>query len=62
VQVEGRGDMAYDRGTYSWTGNIPSRTEPLSEVGKYLAIARREAAGSWLWTNEIWNSGAPTPV
>lgn len=54
--------MAYDRGTYSWTGNIPSRTEPLSEVGKYLAIARRQAAGSWLWTNEIWNSGAPTPV
>lgn len=61
LQIEGRADLAYDRGGWSWTGVMPGTTEPRTEVGKYLAIARRQADGSWRWTAAIWNSDAPPP-
>jgi len=62
-RTEGRGDLAYDRGTWSWTGRMPGQTAPVSETGKYLAIARRQADGSWRWTEVIWNAdAAPTPA
>ena len=58
-RIDGRGDLAYDRGTWSWTGIMPGKAEPTSETGKYLVIARRQADGSWRWTDMIWNSDAP---
>lgn len=61
VEIAGRADLAYDRGTWSWTGVMPGMAEPATEAGKYLAIARRQADGSWLWTAVIWNSDAPPP-
>lgn len=62
-QIDGRADLAYDRGTWSWTGTPPGKTTPVSQTGKYLTIARRQADGSWRWTQVIWNSDAPeTPV
>lgn len=62
VQIDGRGDLAYDRGTWTWTGVIPGQAQSVADHGKYLAIARRQADGSWLWTAVIWNSDTPLPA
>lgn len=58
-RIDGRADLAYDRGTWSWTGVLPGQSEPSSDTGKYLAIARRQADGPWRWTEVIWNSDMP---
>ncbi len=59
VEIDGMDGLAYDRGTWSWTGVPPGMTEPTTDVGKYLVIARRQEDGSWVWTAGIWNSDLP---
>ncbi len=61
VEIDGSGDLAFDRGTFSWTGTPPGMTEPMTETGKYLCIVRRQEGGSWLWSSVIWNSDNPAP-
>ena len=61
VEIDGMNGLAYDRGTYRWTGSPPGTTEPVTEAGKYLAIAHQQEDGSWLWTAVIWNSDTPPP-
>jgi len=61
AEVDGRGDLAYDRGTWSWTGIVEGMTEPVTETGKYVAIAREQEDDSWLWQAVIWNSDTPLP-
>ncbi len=60
-EIEGRGDLAYDRGTWSWTGVMQGMTEPITETGKYIAIAREQEHDSWLWQAVMWNSDTPLP-
>lgn len=60
-EIDGRDDLAYDRGTWSWTGAPPGLTGPVTETGKYVAIARRQDDGTWLWTTVIWNSDVRLP-
>ncbi len=55
VETGGSDDLAYDRGTYSWTVLAKDMAEPRTETGKYLAIMRRQADGSWLISRLIWN-------
>lgn len=61
AEIDGRGDLAYDRGTWSWTGMMEGMTEPITETGKYVAIAREQEDDSWLWHVVIWNSDTPLP-
>ncbi len=61
ARIDGRDDLAYDRGTWSWTGKVPGSTQTASVVGKYVAIARRQTDGTWLWTEVIWNNDEPLP-
>jgi uncharacterized protein (TIGR02246 family) len=61
VEIDGVDGMAFDRGTWTWTGTPPGMTEPVSENGKYLGVARRQEDGAWLWTSVIWNSDVPLP-
>ena len=56
VQIDGVGDLAFDRGTWTWTGTVPGASAPVTEVGKYVVIVRRQADGSWLTTVDTWNS------
>lgn len=56
VEIQGEGDLAYDRGTWTWTGIPPGMTDQITDTGKYLGIARRQQDGTWLWTQMIWNS------
>jgi uncharacterized protein (TIGR02246 family) len=56
VEVDGYGDLAYARATYE-TELIPSGSkEPQKDAGKVLAIWRKQADGSWLVAQAIWNS------
>ena len=55
VAIDGRGDLAFARGTYSWTVRV-GEGEPVSDTGKWLTIGRRQADGTWLLSQDIWNS------
>jgi ketosteroid isomerase-like protein len=60
AEIEGVGDLAYQRGTYLMTFALPAGGTA-SDSGKYLEIRRRQADGSWLITRDIWNSDIPAP-
>ena len=61
LDIDGYGDLAFDRGTWSQTIVAEGMEEPLTLTGKYVAIARKQADGSWLLTVDMWNSDAPLP-
>jgi len=61
VDVSGRGDLAYDRGTYTFTTEAAPNAPSMSETGTYVAILRRQADGSWKVTRDIWHSDSPAP-
>jgi len=61
VEIDGRGDLAYARGTYSVTVQPEGAPEPIQDTGKYLEIRRKQEDGSWLITIDIWNSDLPLP-
>ena len=57
LDVDGRGDLAFVRGTYIMT--LVSEEGPVEDVGKYLEIRRREADGTWRLYADIFNSDLP---
>lgn len=60
-EVDGRGDLAFERGSYSLTLMIEGMSEPVPDSGKYIVILRRQADGSWLIAADIFNSDLPLP-
>jgi ketosteroid isomerase-like protein len=52
LEVDGRGDLAYVRGTYSLT--VAGEGMP-QVVGKYVWILRQQPDGSWRAVTDIWN-------
>jgi ketosteroid isomerase-like protein len=61
LEIDGRGDLAYARGTYSATVEVPGVPEPITDVGKFLVILRKQADGGWLVSHAIFNADAPPP-
>lgn len=61
VEIKGRGDLAYERGTYALTIAASGKTAAISDHGKYLVVRRRQADGSWPVTADIFNSDVPLP-
>ena len=59
--IDGRGDLAYVRGTYSLTIQPEGAPEPIRDTGKYIEIRRKQQDGSWLIAIDIWNSDLPLP-
>jgi len=64
-EISGRGDVAYDRGSYVLDMVLPDgRTA--SEHGTFLEVHRRQADGSWPYARLSFHSTdplpAPTPV
>ena len=59
VEIDGRGDLAYVRGTYSYSVPAQGGTPAMQDHGKYLEIRRRQADGRWLVTLDIFNSDLP---
>ena len=60
IKVEGLGDMAYVRGTYTMT-ITPEGGYPITDSGKYIEIRKKQADGSWLLHRDIFNSNVPLP-
>lgn len=61
LEVEGAGDVAYVRGTYSMSLQVPGVPESVPQRGKLLQIYARQSGGSWLLARDIWNADA-TPA
>ena len=61
MEIQGQGDMAYDRGTYSMAVT-PAGAAPIEDHGKYLTIWRKQADGSWKVARAIFNSDLPLPT
>ncbi len=61
LEIEGQGDLAYDRGTYSMTVTLPGAA-PIEDRGKYLTIWRKQADGSWMVHRGTFNSDLPLPA
>lgn len=55
IEVDGCGDLMFARGTYTWTVRI-GEGEPAKDHGKWLTIWRKQADGTWLLSQDIWNS------
>lgn len=60
VEVDGRGDLAYVRASFSMTTAVEGVAEPVQESGKYLEVWRKQADGSWLIAVDIYNSDHPS--
>lgn len=61
IEIEGRGDLAYVRGTYSYTLVGRDGHQIGEDRGKYLEIRRKQPDGKWLMTIDIYNSDLAVP-
>ncbi len=61
VEIDGRGDLAYVRGTYALTLAAAGKTPAIPDRGKYVEIRRKQADGAWLMVADIFNSDLPAP-
>lgn len=59
IDVDGRGDLAYVRGTYAFAILSADGQSAVGDHGKFLEIRRRQADGKWLIAAEIFNSDQP---
>jgi ketosteroid isomerase-like protein len=53
--ADGRGDLAYRRGTYLITFQAPG-AGLVTETGKFVWVLRKEPAGGWRVTVDVWNA------
>jgi hypothetical protein len=61
LEVDGTGPLAYVRGTYTMSLQVPSVTQPVRQEGKFLQIYGRQQDGTWLLAREIWSVNASPP-
>ena len=62
LEIDGYGDIAYVRGTYSLMIQPEGAPEPIHDTGKYLENRRKQEDGSWLLAVDIFNSDMPLPA
>lgn len=58
VEVAQSGDLASTTGTYELAINDPS-SKPVKDAGKYLAVWKTQADGTWKIVLDMWNSDLP---
>ena len=61
LEIAGRGDLAYSRGTYSET-ITPAGAVPVEDRGKWLTIYSKQADGSWKIVRDVFNFDLPLPA
>jgi len=59
IDIDGRGDLAYVRGTYAFAIPTADGKSAVGDRGKFLEIRRRQVDGKWLVAAEIFNSDQP---
>jgi uncharacterized protein (TIGR02246 family) len=62
VEVSRSGDLGYTRGTYVLTATDPASKKVATEKGRFVAIFRKEADGSWKAVQDITNAEAPATI
>jgi uncharacterized protein (TIGR02246 family) len=63
VEVSKGGDLGYTRGTYVLTATSdPASKKVATEKGRFVAIFRKEADGSWKAVQDINNAEAPAMI
>jgi ketosteroid isomerase-like protein len=60
-EVSGRGDLAYDRGTYVLNLTLPDGSTS-TEHGTFLEVHRRQADGTWPYARLSFHSIDPLPA
>ena len=60
VEVSRAGDLAYSPGIYEITVNDPEGN-PVTTVGKWVSVWKKQADGSWKVVAHIWNPDEPSP-
>ena len=61
VDIDGAGDVAYARGTFTMKLLPEGAKEPIAEVGKFVEVRRRQPNGAWLDLLDMFNSDLPLP-
>jgi uncharacterized protein (TIGR02246 family) len=61
VQIDGRGNLAFVRATYSMTILVEGTPEPTHDTLKHVEIWRKQPEGKWLISLDISNSDLPLP-
>jgi len=59
VEVSRAGDLGYVVGTHKVTVN-DDEGNPVTDRGKWIAIWKKQADGTWKCIEDIWNSDRPT--
>ena len=59
VELDGRGDLAYARLTYSLKVKMPGAEEPVVDTGKGMEIWKKQKDGSWKVYCDVFNSDLP---
>ena len=61
VSLESSGNnTAYEIGTYTLKVPVPGKAS-MTDSGKYMAVWKKQADGSWKIHSDIWNSNLPLP-
>ena len=61
VDIDGVGDVAYVRGTYTMKLQPEGAKEPVADAGKFVEVRRKQPNGAWLDVLDIFNSDLPLP-
>lgn len=61
VTLEGRGDLAVEYGRYSLVAPSAGPAASVADKGKYVAVWKKQADGSWKMIRDIFNSDLPVP-
>jgi ketosteroid isomerase-like protein len=59
AEIDGRDGLAYVRASYDMTFQIAGLDEPIKDIGKWVALLRKQPDGVWKVTVNIWNSDLP---
>ncbi len=58
VEVSKAGDLGFASGTYEFTLN-DEKGKPVSELGKWVSVYKKQIDGRWKCVTDIWNSDQP---
>jgi ketosteroid isomerase-like protein len=61
-EIDGCGDLAYVRMSFSMTYTLPGQDEPISDSGRGFHILRKQPDGTWLITHDFFHSDQPLPT
>ena len=61
TELQVAGDRAIESGAYTIAMTPDAGGPAMEDVGKYITVYQRDAAGDWAMARDIWNSDRPPP-